>query len=156
MSGTERARDRGSRSGFTLLELLAVLTVIALVATVISFRSSKSFGVANYRAVLTNTSAMMRLARSRAIGDARSQIVVIDVERRTVRYPAINQGFDIPADVNLVATVAESEHYPDGTVGIRFFGDGTSTGGTLAYAWRGRKYDIQVNWLTGHVAIVQS
>ena len=66
--GTERAADR--RAGFTLLELLAVLAIIALVATTISLRTSRSFGVAHFRAVITSTSAIMRQARSRAIGNA--------------------------------------------------------------------------------------
>jgi general secretion pathway protein H len=156
ISGTDRARCRPSNAGFTLLELMAVLAIIALVATSISLRTSRTFGVAYYRAVLTSTSAIMRQARSHAISNAQSQIVVIDLDRRHISIPSTGQGFDIPQEVEMLATVAESEHYPDGTVGIRFFGDGSSTGGTLAYAWRSQKYEIQVNWLTGHVAIHQS
>jgi general secretion pathway protein H len=155
-SGTDRPPGRPSSAGFTLLELLAVLAIIALVAATLSLRTGKTFGVAYYRAVLTSTSAIMRQARSRAISNAQSQIVVIDVEGRKISIPATGQGFSIPPEVDMLATVAESERYPDGTVGIRFFGDGSSTGGTLAYAWRGQKYEIQVNWLTGHVGIHQS
>jgi general secretion pathway protein H len=153
-SGTEQARDR--QAGFTLIELLAVLAIIALVAATISLRTSRSFGVAHFRAILTSTSAIMQQARSRAIGDARSQVVVIDLDRRRIALLATGQAFEIPREIDLMATVAESEHYPDGTVGIRFFGDGSSSGGVLAYAWRSQKYEIQVNWLTGHVAILQS
>jgi general secretion pathway protein H len=153
-SGTEWARDR--QAGFTLIELLAVLAIIALVAATISLRTSRSFGVAHFRAILTSTSAIMQQARSRAIGDARSQVVVIDLDRRRIALLATGQAFEIPREIDLMATVAESEHYPDGTVGIRFFGDGSSSGGVLAYAWRSQKYEIQVNWLTGHVAILQS
>jgi general secretion pathway protein H len=149
-------RQPGRQAGFTLIELLAVLAIIAIVATTISLRTSRSFGVAHFRAILTSTSAIMQQARSRAIGDARSQVVVIDLDRRRIALPATGQAFDIPQEIDLLATVAESEHYPDGTVGIRFFGDGSSTGGVLAYAWRSQKYEIQVNWLTGHVALRQS
>jgi len=155
-SGTDLALSRRADAGFTLLELIAVLTIIALVAATVSFTSSRSFGTAHFRAVLTSTSAIMQQARSRAIGNQSSQIVVIDLDNRRVGIPATGQVFDIPKEIDLLATVAESEHYPDGTVGIRFFGDGSSTGGTLAYTWRNQKYQIQVNWLTGHVSINQT
>jgi general secretion pathway protein H len=155
-SGTDLAREGHAEAGFTLIELLAVIAIIALVAASFSLRPGKSFGSAHFRAILTSTSAIMQQARSRAIANARSQIVVFDLDRRRVALPATGQAFDIPGEVDLLATVAESEHYPDGTVGIRFFGDGSSTGGNLAYAWRGLKYQIDVNWLTGHVSIHQS
>jgi len=149
MSGTE-----GSRSaGFTLLELLAVLTVIALAAVALSFRSGASSGTAQFRAALANTTAIMRLARSRAIADASNHVVIIDLDGRRISEAASGQGFGISKEVELMATVAESEHYSDGTVGIRFYGNGTSTGGRLAYAWRGQTYEIEVNWLTGHVSV---
>ena len=151
--GTERAAER--RAGFTLLELLAILAIIALVAATVSLRTSRSFGVAHFRAVLTSTSAIMRQARSRAIGNAKSEAVVIDLDGRHISLPSTGQAFDFPKEVDLLATVAESEHYPDGTVGIRFYGDGSSTGGTLAYVWRSQKYQIEINWLTGNVAIHQ-
>ena len=149
---TNRTRRQG---GFTLFELLAVLTIIALIAAAISFRGGKSFGTAQFRAVLTSTSVLLRQARSRAISTARSVMVVVDLDHRRLAIPDTGQTFSIPPDIDLLATVADSERYPDGTVGIRFFGDGTSTGGTLAYAWGSQHYQVRVNWLTGNVAIDQ-
>ena len=102
--GTERAADR--RAGFTLLELLAVLAIIALVAETVSLRSSRSFGVAHFRAVLTSTSAIMRQARSRAIGNARSEAVVIDLDRRHISLPSTGQAFDFPPEVGLALECA--------------------------------------------------
>ena len=149
MSGT----DRQGSAGFTLFELLAVLTVIALVAVALSFSRSASSGTAQFRAAIANTSAILRLARAQALASARSQVVVINLDGRRVVIAGADQGFDISREIKVLATVAESEHYSDGTVGIRFFGDGTSTGGIVAYAWRGQNYEIEVNWLTGSVSV---
>ena len=47
--------------------------------------------------------------------------------------------------------MAESES-SGARAGIRYFKDGSSSGGTLPLVWNERRYSIDVNWLTGNAA----
>lgn len=54
-------------------------------------------------------------------------------------------------DVSLV--IAEEEFGADQTGSIRFFGDGSSTGGRITLEWGNQLRRIDVNWITGEVRI---
>jgi general secretion pathway protein H len=49
---------------------------------------------------------------------------------------------------------ARSELDTDRVGKIRFFPDGTSTGGRITLARGERKYGVDINWLTGQVVIL--
>jgi general secretion pathway protein H len=140
------ATDRRGESGFTLVELLAVLAILAIAAGLFSFRVQAGFGTSQFRAFLTDTASAIRETRSAAILGAGERVFEIDVRRRTLGQTALPPGVEISAEV------AEKET-GGGTAAIRFFKDGSSTGGTLTFAWKERKAAIDVNWLTGNVAI---
>jgi len=140
-------------AGFTLVELLAVLAILAVAAAMFSFRSQAGFGTAKFRALMTGTASALRETRSRAITTASDQLFVIDAEGRTLTDKASGLQIDLPRDVTLSADVAESETDGKGRAGIRFYKDGSSTGGTLRFIWNSQTYAIDVNWLTGNVAI---
>ena len=140
-------------AGFTLVELLAVLAILAMAAAAFSWRSQSSFGMAKFRALLSGTTSALREARAHAISGASDQVFIIDIRARTLSYKDGGIVLQLPRDVDLVADVAQSETYGNGAVGIRFFRDGTSTGGKLRFDWNRRDYAIDVNWLTGNVSM---
>lgn len=152
-SGTEPDRGPAGQSGFTLVELLAVLAILVLAVAAFSYRSDTALTTARFRALLSGAAGELKAARSDAIGTASDRVFVIDTGRRRLSYTGTGRVLDIPPGVDLAATVAEGERYDDGTVGIRFYGDGTSSGGTLQFTWNRRIYTIDVNWLTGNVAM---
>ena len=49
---------------------------------------------------------------------------------------------------------AASEQIDDSQGRVRFFPDGTSTGGRLTLTQNERKYYVVVDWLTGRVELV--
>ena len=139
--------------GFTLVELLAVLAILAIAVTAFSFRSSSSLETANFRAFMVRTSAAMSEGRADAIRQSEEKVFTIDLKKRRLAYPAGDRFLALPNGVDLTATVAASEHYEDGAMGIRFYPTGASSGGTLAFSFRGQMYEIRVNWLTGNVSL---
>jgi general secretion pathway protein H len=146
------ADGNGREAGFTLVELLAVLTILAVAAAIFSFRSQAGFGTAKFRALMTGTAAALRETRAEAISTASDRVFVIDTKGRRLTGANRAVSIDLPDGVTLEADVAESET-EGGRAGIRFFKDGSSSGGTLRLAWNERRYSIDVNWLTGNVAI---
>jgi len=135
-------------AGFTLLELLLVLSILALLAAIaLPALTSPSDGV-RLRTTAGEVAAALRLARSTAIARNGEVTVVIDADKRTIEtkgLPLTHLGPDIA--VNL--TVAEPERSAPSRGGFRFFADGSSTGGDIVLRLRNREVRLCVDWLTG-------
>jgi len=140
-------------AGFTLIELLAVLAILAIVVLGFSFGSSRSLDTARFRALMVRTSAAISDSRADAMRRMEETVFYVDLKNRRMGYPDGGALLPIPEGVEVTATVAESEQYKDGSVGIRFYPQGTSSGGTLAFSFRKQVYEIRVNWLTGNVSL---
>jgi general secretion pathway protein H len=145
--------DSLRQAGFTLVELLAVLAILALAAAAFSSRSTGGLETANFRAFMIRTSAAMSEGRIDAVRQSEEKVFIIDLKSRRLAYPAGDKFLALPNGVDLTASVAASERYENGTVGIRFYPTGASSGGTLAFKFRGKSYEIRVNWLTGNVSL---
>jgi len=136
-----------AQAGFTLLELLAVLVIVALAASAVLSVGRSSLESARVRSFLIDSEAMFREARTAAIARHVPTAVVIDTEGRRLNFPATGRSLAVPPGVTLDARVAQSE---DGAPpAIRFFPSGASSGGELSFQYRGRAYALRVNWLTG-------
>jgi general secretion pathway protein H len=141
-----------SQAGFTLLELIVVLAILALTSGAIMYSSSSSLGTARFRSLLVNTSAMLAEGRTDAIKNMRERVFRVDVRNRRLGYLDRKEAIVLPPGVELRAVLAASETWKDGTNGIRFYPSGGSSGGTLTFSYQGSDYEIRVNWLTGNVS----
>ncbi len=142
----------GREAGFTLIELLAVMTILAIAITAFTYAGSSSLETSKFRAFMVKAQAVIRDGRADAMRSMEEQIVYIDVRGRRLGRAEKGELLDLPNGVDLKAIVAEQETYADGTVGIRFYPAGNSSGGALTFTFHGQAYEIRVNWLTGNVA----
>jgi general secretion pathway protein H len=150
--GIDRSRALSRESGFTLVEMLAVVVMLAVAAALASVKLGSHGGAAQARALLLNSSDVLRNARLMALRTGIEQVVYVDVPRR--RIDSIGRRtLRVPPELGFAAVAARSEQQGDNAFGIRFFPDGTSTGGELKFATQGRIYELHVNWLTGNVTI---
>jgi len=135
-------------AGFTLLEMLVVVTILALVAAIaMPFLPGPSNRLRLQTAAHGLTSAL-RLTRATAITRSTELTLVIDVDRRTFESPVVPlRSFD--RDISVQMTIAEPERSTPYRGGFRFFADGSSTGGDLTLRLQGNEERICVNWLTG-------
>lgn len=154
---TSSTRTAGSAlvEGFTLIELLAVMTILAIAITAFTYAGTSSLETSKFRAFMVRASAVIRDGRVDAIRSMQEQIVYVDVKGRRIGRPERGGLLDLPRGVDLKAEVAAQESYADGTVGIRFYPAGNSSGGTLSFTFHGQVYEIRVNWLTGNVTTVR-
>lgn len=141
---TSRAEPQ---AGFTLLELLAVLAIVALAASAVLSVGRNSLDSARVRAFIVESEALFRDARTAAIERRAETSVIIDTGSRRLSLPALGRSLTVPAGVSLDARVAKSSGKD--LPAIRFFPSGGSTGGELAFHFRGRSYALRINWLTG-------
>lgn len=148
-------RPRRSEAGFTLIELLAVLAILAIAITAFSTSGTRSLDTAKFRALLVHTVADIGRARADAMRGMTETVFFIDLRNRRLSYPASGRIIDLPAGLKLTVTAAQSERHKDGSVGIRFYPVGGSSGGVLNFAYRGQTYEIDVNWLTGNASLAR-
>ncbi|MBO0766849.1 MAG: prepilin-type N-terminal cleavage/methylation domain-containing protein [Hyphomicrobiaceae bacterium] len=144
---------RARQDGFTLVELLAVLVVLAIVAGLAATNLGGRHSADVLQATAHELASRCRAARSAAIWQASDQIVVIDMGNRV-----ITAGKDVPplkvADtVSLSSETSATEQRAPRVAGIRFFPNGGSTGGKIRLETGRQAYEVRVNWLTGRVAV---
>ena len=139
--------------GFTLLELLVVLLLMTLVFAATPPLMSSVGLTTELRGAARQLAAGLRLARNEAITKQQAETLNVDIEQR--RFQVVGKTRNLPddEDVTIKLYTAQSE-LQDGTRGnIRFFPDGSSTGGYIALADAKVEYRVKVDWVTGHISI---
>ncbi len=74
---------------------------------------------------------------------------------RTFRVPPDPRTHHLPERLDLKLYTAQRDLVSDKVGAIRFFPDGGSNGGRITLAAGERKYDVDVDWLTGRVSILE-
>ncbi|TAG78054.1 MAG: type II secretion system protein GspH [Betaproteobacteria bacterium] len=141
--------------GFTMIEMIAVILVIAVVAALSPPLFSSGVSASQHRAAAREVAGMLRLARTEAVAKRMDMGVDFDLEARTVQIPnAANKRIaKIPEgiEINLTTTAAETKNETQASV--RFYPDGGATGGRVTLKVRDRSYLVDIDWLTGRVSI---
>lgn len=141
-------RKFGRARGFTLVEIMVVMVIIALVMGLVATSMSRSISGAQARAASRNLVASLRYTRARAIIDKKERVFQVDTENRSYQAPGRKQ-VTLPKGVEVSITTARSEFTSESVSGIRFFPDGGSTGGHIELLVNEREYRVNVAWLTG-------
>jgi len=144
-----------SASGFTLLELILVMSIAILLLGIAVPLLSKQLPGAQFKAATHDLAAHARLARNLAIVKNAPMSLIIDVDRRTYQLTAEEKIRQLPAQIKLSVFTAESERIDAHQGAIRFFADGSSTGGRITLSDGQRHNDVDIQWLTGKVSILE-
>jgi len=153
-SSCMRRPSRAQSRGVTLLELLIVLSIMAIVAAMVVPMLGGGVSTGELKGAARQVAAGLRLARSEALATRQETRVVLDLERRTFQVERDAREHALPRQIELKLFTAESDLVSDKIGAIRFFPDGGSNGGRVSLAVGERKYDVDVDWLTGRVAIL--
>lgn len=141
-------------AGFTLLELLVVLMLMAMVYALAVPMISAGLPGTELKGAARQLAAGLRQARSLAVTRKEESTLILDVEQRNFKVSGDQRRYALPAKVDISLFTAQSELLPDKIGAIRFYPDGSSTGGRITVKSGVRKYDINVDWLTGQVTIL--
>jgi general secretion pathway protein H len=133
---------RHRQDGFTLIEMIVVLAILALIVGLVVARGPMHSARLDAQAAAREVISALRLARGRAIAEDRPVSVVLAPGRYQVEGLAAHT---VPSDVAL-----------SGNAVIRFAPDGSSSGGTIAVRTAAASVTIMVNWLTGRVEMAQA
>jgi general secretion pathway protein H len=147
-----KSRDSSSNAGFTLVEMLAVLVIIALTAGAISMLYRSPSSDAQLKTASLTVASRLRDIRSGAMVSGTDRLAVIDVVQRSMEFGNGIAPLTFPGSIDIDVMSADSERLSPSAAGIRFFPNGSSTGGTINLRSRENAYEIRVNWLTGRVS----
>jgi general secretion pathway protein H len=137
-------------SGFTLIEVVAAMLIVALVAS-LAVTLVHGTGRAGLKALTMQTASLIRRERLGAMLTGRDRQISLDGERRVL----VGDGGDVvalPRDVALDILGVDALWSGRQAV-VRFHPDGASTGAVLKLSREKAEYEIRVNWYTGGVAI---
>lgn len=141
-------------AGFTLLELLIVIALMGIIAALVVPMFGGPVSTSELRATARQLAAGLRLARSEAVSERRETFLVVDVAGKRFKVDREAREHALPSKVDLKLFTAQNDLVSQNVGSIRFYPDGGSNGGRITVASGARKFDVDVDWLTGRVAIL--
>lgn len=139
--------------GFSLLELVVALAIAGLLLAVVMPTHSRRQGHTELASSAREVAAALRLTRSRAIAASRTMALVVDVENDVYRPPGALAPRPFPRGARVALYTTQDEELGEAVGTIRFYPDGSSTGGGVGLSLGDDRYDVLVDWLTGGVSI---
>ena len=136
--------------GFTLIEILVVVALIAVMMGVVTSMIVGGMEGARVRAASKDLVAALRSTRSQAVVTREAQVLVLDVHKRAYQAPG-RKWVALPEAMELSMETAAQEQVEEGVGQIRFFPDGSSTGGNIELRRGEAIWRIDIGWLTGEV-----
>lgn len=146
--------DQSGESGFTLLEVVCVVAIMALLAAVLLPTFPHGTSRARLEAYAIATAALLKADRNAALRRQRLVETRVDAVSRMIGSGATSETVHIPDDVKLTALLPARCGQARVGSSIRFFATGLSCGGVITLSHSGVSYEIRVNWLTGGVDVV--
>lgn len=142
-------------TGFTLIEILVVILLIGIAAAAVSVSVSQGLASARVSAASGELAAALRATRARAIVSGQQQVFEVDTAQRVYRG-SDKRDVRLPQGMRISVTSAQEDQAGPTTGRIRFFPDGSSTGGHITLQRERRQWLVNVSWLTGAVSVVSS
>lgn len=135
-------------AGFTLVEMLVVLAIMALVAAIAAPGLVSNYRTKNVETLAGEITMRLRLSRTSAIATARPKQVVVDLGARVIRFGE-RDIVTLPDDVKMTVVTGQETVVAGRQTVLTFLPDGSASGMDIALQQKGRTARIAVNWLTG-------
>jgi general secretion pathway protein H len=140
--------------GFTLLEMVCVLAVIAMLAAVLLPLIPHQTSRSRLQAYALQTATLLKADRNAAIRHQTEVATLVDTGTRSIRSGVTTEMIRIPDDVRFDTLLPQSCRQHAALSTISFFANGMSCGGMIALTRLDTGYEVRVNWLTGRIEIV--
>ena len=134
-----------------MLELLGVMAIATLLLAVAPPLITAAMPGVELKAAARRVTAGLRLARGEAIRNGRDIAFTIDVEARAFKIDGRFRKTKLPKGLELKLEAAETEMLSEHAGAVRFFPNGSSTGGRIILALEDRGYQVGIQWLTGRI-----
>lgn len=146
--------ERPAESGFTLLETICVLAVIAMLAAIVLPAIPHVTSRTALEAYALKTAALLKSDRNAAVRNGSTVQTELSQLSGTIRSGASGRVVQLPADVTFNAILANQCGGHASGAAIEFLPSGMSCGGTIFLSRPGAGFEIRITWLTGGVEVV--
>jgi general secretion pathway protein H len=143
-------------SGFTLLEIVCVLAIIALLLATVLPALPLGTSRPMLEAYALRAAAMLKADRAAAVRRGITVATELSPLARKIRSGATGRSLQLPQDVGFRAILADQCGAGSAGTTIKFLPSGMSCGGTIYLSRPGIAVEIRITWLTGGVEIVPS
>lgn len=136
---------RAGNNGFTLIEIIIVLTIIGLALSVVAIATTREYSKSIIRSEVRKIYAALKHARETAI--TRKSEVIFETEEE-------NKGYTITANESQIFRRKLPEGITIYSESVIFYPMGDSTGGTILVNDEDeRKYEVQISNITGRAKV---
>lgn len=128
----------GEQDGFTLLEVLVVIAIMALIGGLVFPRVDRMLDMARFNAARSMVAGAAQGARAQAVRTG-----------STVVLQASSDGHSVLGNGRTIANLAEPVRVENVGGQARFFGDGSASGGILRLTSGTRRAELHIGTPTG-------
>ncbi len=131
--------------------MLLVIVVTVGAMAVVAPNLSSGNKASTLKAAARDLGSALRYARGQALVSHQDTLVSINLEENNYQVTGRDKVYQLDQDIDVTLSVAQSELSDSGTGSVRFFADGSSSGGRVTLELAGQKQTLDINWLTGQV-----
>ena len=154
MSQAGSIKASGGADGFTLIEIVCVLAIIAMLAAIVLPAIPHGTSRPKLEAYAIEIATVLRADRDAAVWRHAHVSTAVSALTRSIQSGVTGEVVAIPDDVHFQALLAARCNQRAAGATIDFFASGMSCGGTIRLTRNAVGFDVRVNWLTGGVEIV--
>lgn len=140
-------------NGFTLLEIMVVMAIMIFILAIIPPLFSNVISGTQVKSATRQLAAGLQYTRSQAISKQKEMTLTLDIDKKLFQVGEKVRSIKVPDDTEISLITARSEQTTTHAGRIRFFPDGSSTGGQIKLAHAAKEFLVDVHWLTGKVQI---
>ncbi len=145
---------RVDKNGFSLIELMVVMAIMTLIVAIVPPFIPGVMDSMNMKSAARELASELKLAQTQAIHSQRETVLSVNIDKNTFHRNDKVTHLNIPAEGDISLIIADSERQSENSGSIRFYPDGSSTGGQVKLAYQQQLYLVDVHWLTGKVRIL--
>lgn len=139
-------------AGFTLLEMLVVLAILGLVAALALPSLRRPPDSLRLEVATRTLASALRFSRAQAIARNADVVLTIHADRR-IFESSTGSVIKLDQEISVEMIFAAPERRGRAAGAIRFFPDGTSSGGEIVLTLDKRRARVSINWLTGEARL---
>ena len=152
-SSSRAGMHRVKCGGFTLVELIVALLIASLVVTLALPALSGVVARAELKSTVGQLAAALRKARGQAILRRKETSLLVEIDERRFGIAGDKKTHVFDEDLEVKLLTADLDPSRPDISEVRFFPDGTSSGGKITVAHGAKSYVVRVDWLTGRVTV---
>ncbi len=133
--------------------MLLVLTIAVIAMALVVPNFSRGLDSVRLQSASREIASSLRYLRGHAVSKNKEAEFNVDVKTNVYRISGRSKVYSIPQAIRLRLITADTEVTGEDSGTIRFYPDGSSSGGRVTLEAGNRRRLVDVNWLTGHVEI---